>query len=276
MIQVESSTACNLACSFCPRKTMQRATGKMGIKFFAKIVRQVAFLGINKVIPFLNGEPFAFIDLFGWLSVMREWGIRTDLFTNGTLLDATKASRLLSFADVIDVLVFSIPALDAENYEEITGSNSFDQLKINVAAFHAMNQGSISTQIHMPLMEQTQGYLDRWVAFWKQYCEVVAPTDFYNFAGKVSDPLELKVDATHETGFCPRLNHLTVLWDGRCALCCMDSEGEVIIGDLRKQSIVEIYNSPVARAYRDAHTEGRFADLELCRKCNMMITGKAA
>ncbi len=269
MLQIETSTRCNANCAFCPRSQMTRPAGDMEERLFRKIVDNAAALGINKALLFLNGEPLMFSRLFDYLAILRELGIKTDLFTNGKLMTQDMAAKVLAFSDVIEVICFSVPGIDEETYKELSGMSGYIETVRNVCGFWAMNAGRITTNVHTPLVASNVRYLDIWQRSWEAYSDAASPTDFYNFAGLVSDPLELREDATHEAAYCDRLLQLAVMWDGRCCLCCMDMNGEVILGDLCESSIEEVFNSALAVQYREAHSEGRFDELALCSKCNM-------
>ncbi len=59
----------------------------------------------------------------------------------------------------------------------------------------------------------------------------------------------------------------TVLWDGRVSMCCADFDGRHIFGDLRSQTIAEVWNSPVYRAARRQHLES--GGPGICRSCDL-------
>ena len=59
----------------------------------------------------------------------------------------------------------------------------------------------------------------------------------------------------------------TVLWDGRVSLCCADFDGRHILGDLRTQTIAEVWNSPAYRAARRLHLES--GGPEICQSCDL-------
>jgi radical SAM protein with 4Fe4S-binding SPASM domain len=63
------------------------------------------------------------------------------------------------------------------------------------------------------------------------------------------------------------LNQIMILWDGRVSLCCFDGEGDVIFGDLNRQSLKEIFAGEKASEYRRAHMEGRRSEMKLCKDC---------
>ena len=70
------------------------------------------------------------------------------------------------------------------------------------------------------------------------------------------------------TQSCARaFGQIMVLWDGRVSLCCFDGEGDEILGDLKTQTIREVYNAGRALEIRTAHAEGRRGEIPLCRNC---------
>ena len=67
---------------------------------------------------------------------------------------------------------------------------------------------------------------------------------------------------------CHRLwTSITVLWDGRVSLCCLDYEGDIEMGDVNRQSLKEIINGELYQEVRKNHINGLF--LDKCSKCNM-------
>jgi radical SAM protein with 4Fe4S-binding SPASM domain len=58
-----------------------------------------------------------------------------------------------------------------------------------------------------------------------------------------------------------------VRYNGEVVLCHCDWKGEVVFGNINEQSLSDIYNSPVANAYRE-RLAGRSRSLPLCDKCD--------
>ena len=68
-------------------------------------------------------------------------------------------------------------------------------------------------------------------------------------------------------GTCRALDtHVAILHDGRVVACCLDHSGQITLGDISKQTLSEIINSPLARNIREG-----FAKHELhhpfCQNC---------
>jgi hypothetical protein len=51
------------------------------------------------------------------------------------------------------------------------------------------------------------------------------------------------------------------------ALCCADAEGQVILGDLKTQTLREVFAGDKAADIRRAHVEGRRSSIPLCANC---------
>lgn len=271
MIQLESSTKCDAKCDFCPHSKLQRPGGEMSDATFEKILQGASNLDICEILLFLNGEPLRFPRLFKWLQRLREKNCATTLFTNANALNLEKAEAIIGYSDVIRTVVFSLGGYDEKTYRDIMNL-SYYRVRRNVENFCALNhEGKIKTAGHIPMYSRTAGFIGEWTQLWKPIVGQAAATSMYNFAGLISDTLELKEDDNHRRAPCSRLNHITILHDGRVCLCCMDAEGDVILGDVNEQSLSEIYDSPFARHYRKLHAQGRFSELPLCRDCNMNI-----
>lgn len=240
-------------------------------ELFRKIIAEAVELGITQVMLFLNGEPLLFPKLFDWLQLLREHQRVTTIFTNGEQLDSEKGNQLLDFSDVIQTIVFSLGGVDERSYKEVMDLD-YNTVRNNIIGFLDMNNGNIPVEAHVPLMSKTAPFMDIWLAVWGELMPA-APTAMYNFAGSIKDDMEHREDALHSRQACPRLHHATVLWDGRVSLCCMDAEGQVILGDLNEQTIMEVFNSEKALYYRLMHAAERFDELELCKDCNMNIMG---
>ena len=109
-----------------------------------------------------------------------------------------------------------------------------------------------------PLSEQDE-FLD--------YCRKSGVRSFivglFNYMGDI--PSHLPVPGYP----CEHITRVDVLSNGVVTLCCMDHEGKFAWGDASKDSIVDIYNGPVARNYRTLHRRGKRREAGPCGQCNV-------
>lgn len=67
---------------------------------------------------------------------------------------------------------------------------------------------------------------------------------------------------------CPEVfSKLSIDWDGRVTACCGDYDRKMIIGDIYKETLAEIWLSKKMEYYRKMLSEMRHAELPLCRSC---------
>ena len=262
ILQIESTAKCNAKCSFCPVGIgLEREVGEMSDELFKKILDEANGLGIKMVLLFLNGEPFIFKPFFDWLECLRNYDMKTHVFTNGASLTEEKARSLVSYSDVVELVCFSVSGYDRETHREIMGLDH-DRVIKNIKQFLVINDGDIDCYASMPSIKDAN-YQANWKNYWKNVGLRAQVNPNFNWGGRVG------YKKSSFTSRCGRLDHMTVLWDGRVSLCCMDGHGEVILGDLNTQTILEVYNGDVAKRYRSLHNQGNQSELKLCDVCNM-------
>ena len=74
-------------------------------------------------------------------------------------------------------------------------------------------------------------------------------------------------NADEKTACLIPMTYLSVLPDGRCNACsCMDTSDDFIMGDLKTQTIAEVWQSPAYQQFRASFQEGRVH--RLCLHCS--------
>jgi len=60
---------------------------------------------------------------------------------------------------------------------------------------------------------------------------------------------------------------VVVLWDGRVVPCCRDDDAKVVLGDLKSESLRDIWHGESASRLRELHRSGTFDSPHLCKGC---------
>jgi len=81
-------------------------------------------------------------------------------------------------------------------------------------------------------------------------------------------------DPDMDTSVCSVVNgrrrtHLNVTWDLKILPCCFDYNADIVFGDLREQSIYEIYHGEKYQKFIASHRAGNLDDYPLCKGCNV-------
>jgi MoaA/NifB/PqqE/SkfB family radical SAM enzyme len=112
-IQVEVTSCCNAACSYCPRTVYRDAwlNRNLSLETFERL--SPAFTGTPMVFLQGWGEPFLNSELMTMVRIAKEAGCKVGTTTNGMLLNEKIIYQLVECG--MDVLAFSLAGVDEKN-----------------------------------------------------------------------------------------------------------------------------------------------------------------
>ena len=112
-VYVEIGNICNLRCSFCP--SIKREPRRMDAQEFRAVCE--CLLGHTEYIYLhVMGEPLYHPELGVFLDIAKEYGYKTCITTNGTLL-SVKEQELLSHADAIHRVSIALHCIEGNGAE---------------------------------------------------------------------------------------------------------------------------------------------------------------
>lgn len=239
----------------------------MSLELFKRLIDEAATLPLIDHVTLTGlGEPLLDKHVIERLHYARKRmpTVLLDLYTNGTYLTKEKAEQIAETK--ISVLYVSLNAVSAEKRQQVMKLDDYEKVVAQIRYAQSLGiRVIVKAIVSKDLMEH--GESEAFTAMWGgPFNNGNGGAAFLhlegNWAGAVW-PMRVK-----PTSPCSRaLSQIMVLWDGRVSLCCFDGEGKVILGDLNKQTIREVFNDEKAVGIRLAHVEGRRQQLELCRDC---------
>lgn len=269
-LQIETTNVCNADCVFCPYSVMHRPKGTMDLDLFKRIIDEAATVPVITGLTLTGlGETLLdrfLVDRIKYARKMLLPGVGIDLYTNGSLLRPKLTDQLIEAG--LTVLYVSLNATTAEKRFEIMKLQDFEQVTAYTQyalsrqrdGFKVVVKGIASKDL-MEVGEHEQ-FQQNWGGDWDKGGAAYLHLEG-NWAGSVGAPMRTKPRTA-----CNRaLGQIMVLWDGRVSLCCFDAEGAVILGDLKTQTLREVFGGDKAVGIRLAHVEGRRQELPLCNTC---------
>jgi len=241
---------------------------------FTKIMDEAATLPLIDHITFTGlGETLLDKHLFERIRYTRSKlpHIMLDIYTNGSQLTREKVDQLIESG--LSVLYVSLNGVTAKQrssimYPHKPGYDDFD--RVCSAVDYAIEKGKGRMKVVVKAIAEKEyfevGDADEFNARWNG--ATIEGGNGYlhlegNWAGATWDMRVAPQKA------CSRaLGQIMVLRDGRVSLCCFDSEGEEILGDLNHQTIRDVFNGPKAFGVREKHWNGRRNEIELCANCS--------
>ena len=265
-IYLEISNRCNLRCAFCPGT--KRPSGTMGAEEFALLLPKLR-PWTDYLYFHLMGEPLCHPELETLLELAGEAGFKVILTTNGTLL--SRRQELLLASPGLHKVNISLHAFEANDLdvpfsrylEECFAFGKAAEGK-KVVVYRLWNQGG-SDRRNREALELLERYFPGpWVE--ERRGSRIGPK-VYLHPGEVFDWPDLEEEPTEGRVFCRGLrDQVGILCDGTVVPCCLDHEGDIPLGNLFRQDLDEILDSPRARELYRGFSEGRAAE-ELCRRC---------
>lgn len=269
-VYVELTNTCNARCTICATPTMSRKREIMDFELFRKIIDECGEHRAFRILPFLHGETLLVPGVLDYFRYIRNVSPQShvNLTTNGSRLTPQISETILR-EDLLDSLILSVEGADQETYERIRSGLSFEEVRENFLHFlrlrRQFGKQKPRLSVSMVVVDENRSSKKEFAEQWKEADEVRFSV-FFNWAGKLNSQSAMP---DHRLNFCERMYHyVTILVDGRVALCCFDSDGEYIVGDVRTQTISQIWHSREFNEIRRELFERNFDRLRLCARCD--------
>lgn len=264
---VEITNVCNLSCSFCPgtRRAPRFMSGEEFAAIAAKLRGEVQYLYLH-----VMGEPLLHPELENILRIGGDMGFRLCVTTNGTLLD--RAGETLLHAAALHKVSVSLHSFEgngggdmAPYLESVWRFAERAAAKGVIVALRLWNGGGAEERNGevLDFLRRKTG-----AARWEEKRDgsfQLGERLYLERAEKFDWPDLSAPESGAE--FCLGLRQqLAVLVDGTVVPCCLDHEGDIALGDLLRQELRDILQTPRARALYDGFS-ARCPSEELCRRC---------
>jgi radical SAM protein with 4Fe4S-binding SPASM domain len=266
LVSIETTNFCNAKCPFCPNAFLSRPRMHMSDDLFEKILKDCQDFSLEAIEPFLNGEPFSDPKILFRLEMINLKLSQTKLrlYTNGYALTPEKIDHLMQLR--IDHLYISLNTINPDLYRKMTGlelEKTLDNLRYlldPVRKQKVARRITLRTTRTEDISLLEQNAIKRFCKIYDVRCFIVGA---FNYKGDI--PYLSPIPSYP----CENITRVDVLADGVVSLCCMDQEGEYSWGDIKAESVLQVFNSKRARYYRRMHREGKRKAIEPCKDCNL-------
>lgn len=268
-VYVELTNICNARCTICATPAMKRPRAIMDRELFRRIVEECGRKRARKLLPFLHGESLLVPGVLDYFRDAKRLAPEThvNLTTNGSKLTPEISEQLLG-EELLGSLIVSIDGGDKETFEAVRLGLDYDVVRSNVLHFirrrNELGKQHLKVSIAMVTVGENKATRQKLREVWAEADEVRFSV-YFNWGGE----LENDGRTANKINFCERLYHyITILADGRVAMCCFDSEAAYAVGDIRKQSIEEVWHSDSLNEKRRWLYEKSFDQLPICGQCD--------
>lgn len=278
VVLIDNISCCNLKCSMCFHKSMNRKKGVMSWELYKKIIDEIAENSLDTQIWItFFGEGLILKDISERIKYAKDKEIKNVLFnTNGNLLTPEKSRKLIESG--LNGMYVGIDAFKKETYEKIRVGGNFDVVVNEVIKYKELLDeiGKEDQHIYAQFVEMdiNSSELDNFIKFWhKEHGITCKIRPMVSWGGKA----DLKATNLLKTDFrlpCYwAMNTINITDQGKVALCSVDLDCECEMGDITKSSIKEIWNTSL-REFRNNHRYGNWNKIpKLCQNCRDWQSG---
>ncbi len=264
-VYVEITNICNMHCSFCHGH--HRAPMRMDMQTFSHILGELK--GQTEYLYYhLMGEPLTHPLLPDFLRLAKENGFHSAITTNGTLLSQHGQALLKAGLYKVSVSLHSFEnGSDADFYRYLDSVIQFAELANAadvIVSLRLWNKGCDDGRNETILAYLRQSIAGEWKENTRGFR--IRPKLHLEWGDRFGWP-DLSAEVQGEQFFCYGMrDHFGILCDGSVVPCCLDSEGDITLGNVLTQPLAEILASPRSAAIHEGFSR-RTATEELCRRC---------
>lgn len=271
---VEINNTCNIDCVMCKTSLSTRKKGKMSSEILGVALDRFGEMGISGVELHTIGDPLANPNLPLVLEELRKRRLATAITTNGLLLHR-HWEALLKYRDVCKGVTISIDGATKDTYERIRFGGKWEALLENLDIARKNLKGKIPLLTTMIVSKDNIKEIGQYISIFRDLVQEPSRDMGFSALNSLSpettyfESMNLFAGYTHKNINCHYVSgeSLYALVDGRVSVCCRDYDGSLIVGDLRKQSVPEIWASSDLAKLQAAHESQDLLDFPLCNSC---------
>lgn len=286
-IHLELTNACGYKCFCCPRDTMTRPVGFMSAEDIKIIAKRLDYIK-NDFLLHMHG--------FGESLLVKDapekMGLAKELLPNGKIEIFSTLGVKVS-EDYLERLIknglskihVSFYGYSREAYKNIHGVDNFEVAYRNLCNLVEINKAYDNKLEILIIMEDFGDYIahpdykkraeDR-ERFYREFKDkgvnLFFVTRLHNYGGGCNF-VETDMDFPCSVLWGLQRKILQVSWNLNVVPCCMIYDDEIILGNLRNQSIEEIYNSKVYKDFTNSLLNNQLDNYPTCKNCNKFYMG---
>jgi len=284
-VWIQTINLCNAQCVFCPYPRLYKSAKKheMSDGIFMEIIEQCAEYDTVETISLMfHNEPLLDEKLFsrvGYIRKKMDNKVQISITTNGSLLTSERIEEMLK--NPPDKIRISAQGIEKNIYETMMKGLKFEKVLANIELLLANVKWRNRPQIEISsLFTKALKMIGhkKVKEFWERRGAHFYVANLENLGGVMKDIEGLSATQWRRRSWCHRLEKdFCILSSGDVVLCCADWEKKVILGNVAKTRLYDIWHGKLINYYRMKLRGGRIEELPLCKNCkqaDIMIDGR--
>lgn len=303
IFNIETTNYCNMKCVMCPRTIyMTRKNIWISDEIFEEALSNIKTYNEDKLNEFWEwlenktpynpkevsengfyfsivskclilhgyGEPFLDKYLIKRLKLCNEKKIPTYFSCTPATMTVEKAEAAME--NGLTVLKFSLDAMDDENIKKIRGKKAnYDESIEKIMKIIQIKKKRNFKTVLVPCMislkndEESKKLHKKFLKFWEPY-DVFAYVKSQDNRWLFEQDKNLKNHSHYAKQYCEYpWTSLTVMADGNVVPCTQISNNEIVLGNIKENTLEEIWNGKKYEEFRKMHISGNFTKNHKCQ-----------
>ena len=283
-VNIDPSNDCNFCCKFCPTghpnllQDVCRPRGLMELSLFKKIIDDIKGFAepIQRLHLYNDGEPLLNPNFVEMVKYAKDSDVAQSLetTTNAHLLSTDIAYELVKAG--LDRIRISVKHISTEGYHKTTGANvKFKNIVENVRTLHSIAKNSGNVPFINVTIVDTGLNEEEKAKFLKVFQDISngirfdtlmgwSRNDLFDFSLGTRPLSEVKMNT-----ICPLpFQNISIKFNGEVSSCYVDWTHSNIIGDVKSENLLDIWNGERANAFRRAQLENENHSSVACVTCD--------
>lgn len=274
IVSLETMTACNQKCYFCPVSIAPREDALMPMELFERLVEELTAYRETIEGVFLQSynEPSLDRRFVDFCRTLFSADLPVAVLSNGSGLTPQKIDAMMD-AGQLRYLCINLSTLDRQRYAGDRGEDHLPAVLRNLDYFKNKPLAKQMAIVVLGTGEEThqrdfESIRDRFAGsrFEVRKDSVMDRAGWLGVGLKPPAPNQ-RLAGCDNIGSRP-LQHLHITPKGKCVLCCEDYDENYVVGDLTNGTIAEVLDGPeLAKMRRWVYGIEEAPDDFICRKC---------
>ena len=291
VLRIEPASKCNLACTHCPTGTIEMPRGIMQDDVFSKILDSIKEKKnyIKVVVLYHGGEPLMNKNFFEMAAQVRSHLPLSFIksVSNGMILTQKNSEKLIHSG--IDLIEFSLDGISASNSDEIRVNSDAHRIINNIKYLLNLKEKYTETRLKVAItstqfitkeqsfpltdppnpewlvniFQNRVQYKTTWAMRWP-HMKILNDTSDQS-KGKIYNLITDKTSV--EKNNCDHvINRITIRHNGDVVPCCFDLTSKLIMGNILKNSLSDIWKSSIYKNLRESISGKKYQSI--CNTCS--------
>jgi len=246
----------------------------MSEQTFSQIYDQIKKFRFKIIVLYHGGEPFLNKNFFKMVKKLKPLTKKIKTVTNGSLLTDSLIYQILE--SELDIIEVSLDGLSPQENNFIRVGSDYEQITSQIKKLTKIRN---QKNLKKPEIFISNAQIPKNI---EQTNEIKIPPHLIETFAEIKDDIKYKECYTimwpgmskvghtkPDYNYCDHImNTITIRWNGDVVPCCFDLVNMMVMGNVLKENIEEIWNN--SKFVKLRNDINQFNPPDLCRNCNVL------